>query len=101
MIGNSNERSNFFFKLLRTDRQVASFCIAFVNDLSVNIKLSKTKIYEIVQSGFLSRFFSPLLKFGLAIMENVLIPIAKSVLIPLGLKGVLLSTLGASLLGNL
>ena len=35
--------------------------------------------------GFLGRFLGPLLKTGLPIMKSVIQPLAKSVLIPLGL----------------
>ena len=35
--------------------------------------------------GFLGRLLGPLLKTGLPLMKNVLKPLAKSVLIPLGL----------------
>ena len=35
--------------------------------------------------GFLGRLLSPLLKKGLPLMKNVIKPLAKSVLIPLGL----------------
>ena len=35
--------------------------------------------------GFLGRLLSPLLKTGLPLMKNVIKPLAKSVLIPLGL----------------
>ena len=35
--------------------------------------------------GFLGRLLGPLLKTGLPLMENVVKPLAKSVLIPLGL----------------
>ena len=50
------------------------------------IKLSKTLLHRIWQSGgFLGRFLGPLLKSGFPLIENVLKPLAKSVLIPLGL----------------
>ena len=50
------------------------------------MKLSKTQIYKIKQScGFLSRLLGPLLSIGLPVLNNVLKPLAKSVLIPLGL----------------
>ena len=40
-----------------------------------------------VQSGgFLSRSFGPLLKSGLPLIKNVIKPLAKSVLLPLGLN---------------
>ena len=42
----------------------------------------------IQSGGFLSRLLGPLLKTGLTLMENVIQPLAKSVLIPLGLTAV-------------
>ena len=43
-------------------------------------------MHKIAQSGgFLGRLLGPLLKTGLPLMKNVLKPLAKSVLIPLGL----------------
>ena len=58
----------------------------FANGSSANIKLSKTQLHKIEQSGgFLGRLSEPLLKTGLPLMKNVLKPSAKSVLIPLGL----------------
>ena len=50
----------------------------------VNIKLSKTLLHKIVQSGGF-RLLGPLLKTGLPLIGNVLKPLAKSVLIPLEL----------------
>ena len=66
--------------------QVSRLPKGFVNNSSANIKLSKTELYEIVQSGgFLDRLSGPLLKAWLPLMKNVLKPLAESVLIPLGL----------------
>ena len=49
------------------------------------LNLSKTQLHKIVQSGgFLRRLLGPLLKNGLPLIGNVLKPLAKSVLIPLG-----------------
>ena len=43
-------------------------------------------IYQLIQSGgFLGRLLGPLLKTGLPLISNVIKPLAKSVLIPLGL----------------
>ena len=39
----------------------------------------------ILSGGFLCRLLGPLLKAGLQLMENVIKPLARSVLIPLGL----------------
>ena len=59
---------------------------AFPNHLSAYIKLSKTQLSKIIQSGgFLGRLLGPLLKTGLPLIKNVGKPLAKSVLIPLGL----------------
>ena len=86
MIGNSNYETNFSHKLLLTIRQVANVCTAFANFLSTHIKLSKTQLFKMIQSGgFLGRFPGPLLKTGLPLRKNVIKPLAKSVLIPLGL----------------
>ena len=65
---------------------VSKPCKAFANGSSGNIKLSKTQLPKIGQSGgFLGRLLEPLLKTGLFLMKNVLKSLAKSVLIPLGL----------------
>ena len=82
----SNMVANFSNELLLTNRQVESIRTAFANHLSTDIKLSKTQLSKMVQSGgFLGRLLGPLLKTGLPLMESVIKPLAKSVLIPLGL----------------
>ena len=86
MIGDSNDKINYPHELLLAKWQVANLCKAFANYLSTDIKLSKTQISKMIQSGgFLGRLLSPLLKTGLALMKNVIKPLAKSFLIPLGL----------------
>ena len=86
MIDKSDDETNFPHKLLLTNRQVANLRKAFANYLSTDIKLSKTQISKMIQSGgFLGRLLGPLLKTGLPLMKNVIKPLAKSVLIPLGL----------------
>ena len=58
----------------------------FANDSSVNLKLLKTQIRKIVQSGgFLGIILGPLLRTGQPLIENLLKPLAKTVLIPLEL----------------
>ena len=75
---------NFRNKLLLTNRQVSYLRKAFANHLSADIKLSKTQLSRMIQSGrFLGRWLGPLLKTGLPLIENVIKPLAKSVLIPL------------------
>ena len=43
MIDDSDDKINFPHELLLTNRQVANLCKAFVNNLSTDIKLSKTQ----------------------------------------------------------
>ena len=77
---------NFPHKLILTNRQVLNLRKAFANNSSANIKLSKTQLSKMIQSGgFLSRLLGPLLKTGLPLISNVSKTLAKSVLIPLGL----------------
>ena len=85
VVGDSNDEHNFSWKLL-TNTQVSKLHKAFANNSSANIKLSKTQLHKIGQSGgFLGRPLGPLLKTGLPLIGNVLKPLAKSVLILLGL----------------
>ena len=84
MIGDS--KTNFPYKLLLTNRQVSNLRKAFANHLSTDIKLSKTQLSKMIQSGgFSGRLLGSLLKRGLPLIKNVIKPLAKSVLIPLGL----------------
>ena len=86
MIGDSNDETNFPHELLLTDRQVSTIHKAFSNNSSANIKFSKTQLSKMTQSGvFLGRLVCPLLKTGLPLIKSVINPLAKSVLIPLGL----------------
>ena len=76
----------FPHKLLLTNKQVSKLCKVFANGSSAKIKLSKTQFHDIGQSaGFLGRLSGPLLKTGLLLIWNVLKPLAKSILTPLGL----------------
>ena len=84
MIGNSE--TNFSHKLLLTNRQVPNLCKAFANHLSTDIKLSKTQLFKMIQSGgCLGRLLVPLLKTRLPLIKIVIKPLAKSLLIHLGL----------------
>ena len=86
MVGNSNDNTNFPNELLLTNRQVANIRKAFAKNTSTDIKLSKTQLSKMIQSGgFLGKLLGPLLKTGLPLMKSVIKPLAKSVLIPLGL----------------
>ena len=83
MVGNSNDNTNFPHELLLTNRQVANIRKAFANHSSIDIKLSKTQLSKMIQSGaflgnLLGKLAGPLMKVAL--------PLAKNVLAPLGLS---------------
>ena len=72
--------NNLTHELLLTTRQTTKLRNAIENNLQTDIKLSKTQISNIIQSGrFLGKILGPLLKTGL--------PLLKSVIKPLGLLG--------------
>ena len=82
MVGNSNDNTNFPHELLLTNRQVANIRKAFANHSSTDIELSKTQLSKMIQSGaflgnLLGKLAGPLMK--------VAMPLAKNVLVPLGL----------------
>ena len=59
---------------------------AFNDNTSTDIKFFKAQINKIIQSGrVLGKLLGPLLKTGLPLIKNVIKPLAKNVLIPLGL----------------
>ena len=61
MIGNNE--TNFPHELLLTESQVSNLRKSFTNNSSADIKLSKTQLPKMIQSGgFLSRLLGPLLK---------------------------------------
>ena len=84
MIGNNE--TDIPHQLLFTNRQVSNLCKAFENHLLADIKLSKTQLSKMIQAGgFLGRLLGPLLKTGSSLIKNVIKPLAKSGLNPLGL----------------
>ena len=92
VVGNSTDETNLPHKLLSRNTRVSRRCKDFANGSSVNMKLSKTQLPEIGQSGgFLGRRLAPLLKADLPLIKNALKPLAKSV-IPLGLTTVASAT---------
>ena len=86
MVGDSNDNTNFPQELLLTNRQVANIRKAFANHSSIVIKLSKTQLSKMIQSGgFFGNLLGSLLKTGLPLIKSVIKPLAKSFLIHLGL----------------
>ena len=84
MVGDDDTK--FPHKLSLTNSQVSNLRKAFANNLSTDIKLSKTQLSKMIQSGgFLGRLLVTLLKIGLLLMKNAIKSLAKIVLIPLGL----------------
>ena len=68
MIGDNE--TDFPHKLLLTNRQVSNLHKAFANHLSADIKLSKTQLSKMIQSGgFLGRLLCPLLKTRLPLKK--------------------------------
>ena len=73
MICNSDDVTNCSHKLLLISRQVANLRKGFSNYSSPGIKLSKTQLSKMIQSGgFLRRLLGPLLKTGLSLMKSVI-----------------------------
>ena len=88
----ADKGNNFHHKLLLTNRQIANLRKVFANYLSTDTRLSKTPLSKMIQSGgFLGSSFSTLLKTGLPLIKHVIEPLAKSVLIPLGLTAATLA----------
>ena len=80
MVGNSNDNTNFPHKLLLTDSQVANIRKAFANNLSTDVKFSKTRLLKMWQSGgflgnLLSKLAGPLMKVAMPLAKNVLAPL--------------------------
>ena len=68
MIGNNE--TNFPHELLLTNRQVLNLRKSFANNSSADIKLPKTQLSKMIQSGgFLSILLGPLLKTGLPLIK--------------------------------
>ena len=66
----SDNETNFPHNLLLTNRQVSNPRKASANHLSADIKLSKTQLSKMIQSGgFLGRLLGPLLKTGLPLIK--------------------------------
>ena len=86
MVGNSNDNINFPHELLLTNRQVANIRKTFANHSSTDIKLSKTQLSKMIQSG---RFLGNLLGILASPFMKVAMPLAKNVLAPLGLTAVM------------
>ena len=86
MIGNSDVETNIPHKLLLTNRPVANLRRTFAKHTSTDVKLSKTHLSKMIQSGgFFCRLLGPLLKTGLPLIKNIIKPLAKRVVIPLGI----------------
>ena len=85
MVGNFNYKINLR-ELLLTNKQVANLFKTFVNSFSADIKLLKTQLSKMILSrGSFGRRLGLSLRTGLQLMKNLIKPLAKSVLIPLGL----------------
>ena len=69
--------NNLPHELLLTTRQITKLRNATENNMSTDIKLSKAPISKIIKSGgFLGKLLGPLLKTGLPLIKNVIMPLA-------------------------
>ena len=85
MVGSFNDKINLP-ELLLTNKQVANLLKTFANSFSADIKLLKTQLSKMILSrGSFGRRLGLSLRTGLPLMKNLIKPLAKSVLIPLGL----------------
>ena len=80
MLSNSNDNTNFPHELLLTNRQVANIRKAFAKNTSIDIKLLKTQLTKMMQSGgFLGnlsgKLAGPLMKVAMPLAKNVLVPL--------------------------
>ena len=71
MIGNPNDEINFLHKILLTNRQIANLRKMFRNNSSTNIKLSKTELFNTIQSGgSFGRLLGPWIKTRLPLIKK-------------------------------
>ena len=69
----SDDETIFSRKWLLINRQFENLGKAFANKSSTNIKLSKTQLSKMIQSGgFIGRLLGLLLKTGLPLIKNVI-----------------------------
>ena len=83
MVSNSNDNTNFPHELLLTNRQVANIRKAIAKNTSIDIKLSKTHLSKMIQSGgflghLLGKLAGPLMKVAVPLAKNILAPIGIS-----------------------
>ena len=84
-------------ELLLTTRQKTKLRNAFENNMSSDIKLSKTQVSKIIQSGV---FLGPLLNNIAGPLIKVAVPLAKNILSPLGITAAV-STIDAGVQKNI
>ena len=86
VVGDSNDRNTFPYKLLLPNTQVSKYCNPPANDSRANKKLSKMQFHEVEQSGeFLGRGLVPLLKTVFPLIGNVFKTLGKIFLMSWGL----------------
>ena len=82
----SKDENKFQRNLILTNTQVSKLPKNFANNSSANIKFLKTQLYKIEHSGgFLGRLWEQLLENEVLLRKSVFQPLAKSVLMSLGL----------------
>ena len=81
-----NDDAHFPHKLLLTNRQFSNIRKAFAGGSRTDINFSLIQLSKIVQLGWSAdNLLGLLMKYDLPLMVNNLNPLAKSILLPLGL----------------
>ena len=70
MIGNSTDETIFPHNVLSTNRQVANLRRAFAKHMSTDIKLPKTQLSKMIESGGFLATFRSITKNRIAINEK-------------------------------
>ena len=76
------DRNELPHELLLTTREKTKLRNAIENNMAADIKLSKTELFKIIQSG---GFLGALVSKTAGALMKVAVPIAKSILAPLGI----------------
>ena len=72
VVGNSNDETNFSHKLLLTNTQVSRLRKTFANGSSASVKVSKTQLSKMIQTGVFVELTNKM--FGRAVRDVLEVP---------------------------
>ena len=72
VVGNSNDETNFSHKLLLTNTQVSRLRKTFANGSSASVKVSKTQLFKMIQTGVFVELTNKM--FGRAVRDVLEVP---------------------------